>query len=197
MRQAFALLGLMTLIVSIGAVVALSRKAEAPIIIDDNDASPMSLTLTSPVFSEGGKIPSKFTCDADNISPELHIGNVPTGTKSLVLVMDDPDVPKEKRPSGVFDHWVVYNIPATTTVLEEGKVTGISGANGRGEEKYAGPCPPPEYQPSEHRYFFKLFAIDQESLHFEKAPMKDDILTAIEGHVIEQAELMGRYERIK
>lgn len=196
MRHAFTLLGIMTLIVSVGAFFAFKQKVEAPITTEDTTPSPMSLTLSSPVFVHEGKIPSKYTCDAENISPELHIGNVPEGTQSLVLVMDDPDVPKERRPSGVFDHWVVYNISPETTVFPEGGFSGTAGANGRGEEKYTGPCPPPEFQPSEHRYFFKLFATDLPTLAFAHAPTKDEVLTAIEGHILEQTELMGRYERL-
>jgi Raf kinase inhibitor-like YbhB/YbcL family protein len=192
MRQAFMLLGIMTLVVSVGAFIAFSRKVEAPHDID-NKAS-MSLTLTSPAFGQEGTIPSKYTCDGDNINPELNIANALEGTKSFVLVMDDPDIPEEvKKARGieVFDHWVVYNIPGETTMIPEGKDVGSFGLNSRGTTKYAGPCPPDR----EHRYFFRLYAL-RDTLNFINVPTLKEVEDAAQSLMIEKTELMGRYERI-
>ncbi len=204
MRQAYALMGILTLTIAVGSFVAFYEKAEAPITLEDNTHTPMTFTLTSPVFEHEGVIPSTFTCDGQNISPELNIAGVPEGTKSLVLIMDDPDVPKERRPEGYFDHWVVYNIPPSVNRFGEGAFnlgnnmaeSGMQGKNGRGEASYTGPCPPTEFQPTEHRYFFRLYATDLETLpQYLAVPGKLEILSAIEGHTLGVAELMGRYDR--
>jgi len=163
--------------------------------IDDN--MNMTLKLESPAFADGEFIGSKYTCDEININPPLKISGVPAEAKSLVLVMDDPDVPKVLRPDGVFDHWVVYNIPPTTTFFDEGKFEGTAGQNGSGQAKYTGPCPPTQYQPTTHRYFFRLYAVDILVLNFVKAPTKEEVLTAIEGHIITETVLMGKYDRLK
>ncbi|PIP55905.1 MAG: YbhB/YbcL family Raf kinase inhibitor-like protein [Candidatus Zambryskibacteria bacterium CG_4_9_14_3_um_filter_42_9] len=155
------------------------------------------MKLESPAFADGEFIGSKYTCDEINISPPLKISGVPIEAKSLVLIMDDPDVPRVLRPDGVFDHWVVYNIPSTTTNFLEGKFEGVVGNNGKGEAKYTGPCPPTQYQPTTHRYFFRLYATDIPTLNFIKVPTKQEVLTAIEGHIIDEIELMGRYDRLK
>lgn len=185
----------MTLLISVGAFFALSKKAEAPIVNQDtNRVLPMSLTLTSPAFAEGGKIPSEYTCDGENTSPELHIANIPEGTKSLALVMDDPDIPdsvKQARGIEVFDHWVLYNIPPNTSVIPKGDLVGTMGLNSRGEARYAGACPPDR----EHRYFFRLYALSG-TLNFIKAPTLKDVEEAAKGMMIEKTTLMGRYERI-
>ncbi len=194
MRNAFMLLGIMTLVVSVGAFIALSNKAEAPHAVTQDNTQSM-LTLTSPVFTDGGKIPSKYTCDAENINPELHIGNVPEGTRSLVLVMDDPDIPesvKKERGVDVIDHWVLYNIDPKTTVIPEGSAPGTQGLNTRGETAYRGPCPPDR----EHRYFFRLYALSG-TLNFIKTPTLKEVEDAAQGTILEQTTFMGRYERIQ
>jgi Raf kinase inhibitor-like YbhB/YbcL family protein len=150
------------------------------------------MKLTSPVFEHGGKIPSKYTCDGENINPPLAISDVPPGTGSLVLIMDDPDVPKHLRADGMWDHWVVFNIPATLRDIGEGEEPGgTHGVGTGGNVNYSGPCPPDR----EHRYFFKLYALGTELGLPEKAT-KGQLEKAMEGHVIEKTELMGRYERI-
>jgi Raf kinase inhibitor-like YbhB/YbcL family protein len=194
MRQAFALLGLMTAIVTIGALVAFSKKADAPgeIVISPNNSS--MLTLSSPAFANGGLIPPKHTCDGENINPELQITNVPGGAGSLVLVMDDPDIPDNvKKNLGIerFDHWVVYNIPVITEVIKEGEKIGQGGLNSTGILGYAGSCPPDR----EHRYFFRLYAIEGR-LEFRKPPTLKEVEDAAKAQMIERTELMGRYERI-
>lgn len=154
----------------------------------------MTLSLTSPAFQNGASIPSQFTCDAENVSPPLTIAGVPEGAKSLVLLMDDPDVPKALRPDGVFDHWTLFNIPPDTTEIPQAGIVGTVGTNGAGKNIYTGPCPPREYEPSEHRYFFKLYALDS-LLSLGTGMTKQEVLDAMEEHVLAQAELMGRYKR--
>ena|SRR3989344_720632 len=154
----------------------------------------MAMTLTSPAFEEGERIPAKYTCDGENISPPLKLEAVPEGAASFALIMEDPDVPRELHPEGVYDHWVAFNIPAETEVLAEGEVIGLPGKNGRGEQGYRGPCPPPQYEPKEHRYFFRLYALDRE-LALPEGATKDEVLAAMSGHTLATAELMGRYSR--
>ena len=154
------------------------------------------MKLTSIAFSNNESIPSKYTCDGDRLlSPPLSISDVPIEAKSLVLIMDDHDVPKVLRPDGVFDHWIVFDIPPDTKEIPEGgSVGGIVGINGRGENAYTGPCPPPQYEPSEHCYFFKLYALDVE-LSLNENSTKSDVLNEMTGHVVVEAELIGRYKK--
>lgn len=149
------------------------------------------MKLSSPQFEDQGLIPSKYTCDGENINPPLTIEEVPEKAQSLVLLMDDPDVPTSIRPDGMWDHWVVFNIPPSTSEILEGQnPEGILGANTRGEQKYGGPCPPDR----EHRYFFKLYALDT-MLKLAAGSSKSEVEEAIKDHVIEKVELMGRYDR--
>ena len=149
------------------------------------------MKLTSTAFENQGKIPSKYTCDGANISPPLSISDVPSQAKSLVLIMDDPDVPKHLRQDGMWDHWVVFNIPASLTELKEGEEPeGTHGIGTSNNLNYYGPCPPAR----EHRYFFKLYALDTELKLPEKAK-KQQVEKAMEGHVLAKTELMGRSER--
>ncbi len=194
MKTTYTLVGIGFIII-LGAFVFLSQTAEAPV-LPESDTLSNEMELTSAAFENGQRIPSKYTCDADNISPPLEVRGVPENARSLVLIMDDPDVPKSLRPDGVFDHWVVYGIDPATTVIPEASVHGTQGLNGAGKDSYAGPCPPPEYEPTEHRYFFKLYALDT-TLNFIKQPTKQEVLDAIQSHVIAEAELMGRYERAR
>ena len=155
---------------------------------------PTGMEIISSAFENNGVIPPKYTCDGQSINPPLAFQDVPHDAKSLVLLVDDPDVPKNLLPAGVFDHWVVYNIPPTTQEIAENSVpTGVSqGLNGTGQERYTGPCPPDR----EHRYFFKLFALDTKLEFSDKEKVtKQLILGAMHGHIIEQAELIGRYNR--
>lgn len=151
----------------------------------------MAFTLKSPAFNNGGAIPTKYTCDGDNVSPPLHWEGIPAGTKSFALIMDDPDA-----PSGVWDHWILFNMPANTTELSEAVKTlpvGTQvGINSWHHTKYDGPCPPN----SEHRYIFKLYALDS-VLNLQTGATKSSILAAIKMHHLEMAEYMGRYNRAK
>ena len=149
------------------------------------------MKLTSPAFEHNGKIPSEYTCDGEDVSPELNIDGVPDGTKSLALIMDDPDVPKHIRPDGLWVHWVMWNIPPETTkIARANEPNGIGGKSNFGRTGYGGPCPPDR----EHRYFFKLYALDS-TLDLPEGSSKEDLEKAIEGHIIEQTELIGLYER--
>ena len=146
------------------------------------------LQITSSAFPPNGAIPSKYTCDAQSVTPPLAFNSVPARTQSLVLIVDDPDVPKNLMPSGVFDHWLVWDLPADSKGFAEG--AGKGGINGMGQPGYIGPCPPDR----EHRYFFKLYALDTR-LTGAKIANKADLEGAMKGHIIEQAELIGRYAR--
>jgi Raf kinase inhibitor-like YbhB/YbcL family protein len=151
------------------------------------------MTLKSSVFEDEGVIPSKYTCDGENINPPFYISDVPDDAKSLVLIMEDPDVSKKFRPDGIFDHWVVFNMPASTISIDEGQdAPGIYGSNTSGKAQYTGPCPPDR----EHRYIFSLYALDTD-LSLETGAMKKDVLEAMEGHSLAETELVGRYNRKK
>lgn len=203
MRNAYVIVGIAGLIVFLGAAYAFNRSSTQPrntisAAVRTNTSASMAtstLTLTSPAFVDNASIPPRFTCDGDRgVSPALSIGGVPEGAKSLALIMDDPDVPKVLHTDGVFDHWVLFNIPADTREIPEGESVGVAGANGAGKNAYTGPCPPPQYEPSEHRYIFKLYALDSE-LALETGASKADVEKAMEGHIIGQAQLVGRYKR--
>jgi Raf kinase inhibitor-like YbhB/YbcL family protein len=152
------------------------------------------LSLSSSAFSAGSAIPAKHTCEGANLSPPLAIGDVPAGTKSLALVVEDPDAPDPAAPKLVWAHWVAYDLPPTTHSLAEGAGNhgplGRAGKNDWREIGYRGPCPPI----GRHRYFFRLFALDQElgDLH---EPSRPDLLKAIEGHVLARGELFGTYAK--
>jgi len=151
------------------------------------------MKITSPAFGDHQPIPSKYTCDGASVNPPLSFNDVPKNAKSLVLLMDDPDVPKTLLSAGVFDHWVIYNIDPTVTKITENSVPpGVQGVNGAGSEKYTGPCPPDR----EHRYFFKLYALDATLDFIDPSKVtKQMVLDHMRGHIIEQVELVGLYHR--
>ena len=165
--------------------------AALAVVIWSASASAQTLTISSPEFKAGGNIPSKFTCDAGRTAPNpsLAFGGIPAKTQSLALIVDDPDVPKTMIPSGEFVHWLVWDLAADAKGIAEG--AGSGGINGMGRPGYMGPCPPDK----SHRYFFKLYALDTKIT----APItnKAELLTAMEGHILQQAELIGNYERVK
>lgn len=153
------------------------------------------LKLSSPSFKNGDTIPEKHTCDGLAINPELHISGVDQAATSLVLFVDDPDVPKQIRADQMFDHWVVFNIPRSTEVIEEGQdPDGTIGANSNNNPGYFGMCPPPQYEPKEHRYQFKLFALDK-TLDLPKGSTKNEVADAMDGHIIQEDKITGVYER--
>lgn len=152
----------------------------------------MELKISSPAFKHNEFIPSKYTCDGENVSPEIRIEGIPTNAKSLVLINDDPDA-----PMGTWDHWILYDIPPTTTVIPEGIKperefsNGMKhGLNSWGKVGYGGPCPPSGV----HRYFFKVYALDV-VLNLPSGVTKSKLLKAMEGHIIAQGELIGKYSR--
>lgn len=143
------------------------------------------MELSSPVFENGENIPAKYTCDGDNINPPLKIRGVPEEARSLALLVDDPDA-----PSGTFVHWVLYDIAPDTEVILENTQPGTSGTNSFQQDTYGGPCPPS----GTHRYFFKLYALDR-TLDTGPGKTKEQLLQAMDGHILEEAELIGLYER--
>ena len=157
----------------------------------------MALVLNSDAFVDGDPIPNRFTCDGEDISPPLSWNNLPIGTESLVLIVDDPDAPDPAAPRMVWDHWVLYNLPATCSGLPEGVAsdnlpegTG-EGINSWGRIGYGGPCPPI----GRHRYFHRLYALDIRLPPELGNPGKDDLLLAMDEHILAHAELVGTYEK--
>jgi len=153
-----------------------------------------ALEITSEAFSSGSYIPSRYTCDGSNYSPALKFSDVPPGTKSLVLICDDPDAPFK-----IWVHWVVLNIPPDVKGFGENispmklEELGVNqGKNDYGKRAYSGPCPPAG---SPHRYFFRLYALDAK-LSLKEHARRADVLEAMKGHIIDQASLIGRYRRL-
>lgn len=156
----------------------------------------MTFSLTSPDFEAGGALPRSSTCDGEEHSPALAWRGTPEGTRSLALIVDDPDAPDPRAPRRVWVHWVLFDIPASATSLaEDGASTGLppgtrKGRNESGGTTYEAPCPPI----GRHRYFFRLYALDRE-LGARGHLTKTELLHAMEGHVLAVAELMGTYAR--
>lgn len=147
----------------------------------------MTITLTSSAFSDGGAIPKKHTCDGEDVSPALSWSGIPEGTKSLALIMDDPDA-----PAGTWVHWVLYDLPPDLSGLPEGtQKLGIEGMTSFRKPGYGGPCPP---KGKPHRYFFKLYALDT-ILGLKAGATKGDLEKAMRGHLLAQGQLMGTYGR--
>ena len=152
------------------------------------------MKIFSVAFTHEGKIPSKYSCDGENVSIPLEFSDVPKNAKSLALIMDDPDIPefvKQKFGITMFDHWVLFNIKPDVTKVAENSAPGTQGKNSSGNAKYTGPCPPDR----EHRYFFKLFALDT-MLTLPAGSTKAQVLEAIKGHILTEAVLMGKYQRV-
>lgn len=152
----------------------------------------MQFKLTSPAFEDEGLIPEKYTCDAEDISPPLIWESVPEGTKSLAIICDDPDA-----PMGTWVHWVLFNLPPDTKELLENvsktetlENSAKQGVNDFGNIGYGGPCPPGGI----HRYFFKLYALDT-ILNLDAGINKAELLSAMDGHIIFETQLMGKYSR--
>jgi Raf kinase inhibitor-like YbhB/YbcL family protein len=156
----------------------------------------MAFSLTSPAFADGTAIPVAHTCDGADVSPPLAWSGTPAGTRALALIVDDPDA-----PAGTWVHWVLYNLPASTSQLPEkiAKVEALDlggarqGRNDFRRPGWGGPCPPPG---PAHRYFFKLYALDA-ALEVRPGALKSDVETAMQGHTLGVAQLMGTYARRK
>ncbi|MBP9749436.1 MAG: YbhB/YbcL family Raf kinase inhibitor-like protein [Candidatus Pacebacteria bacterium] len=149
--------------------------------------------VRSPAFSHEGVIPSKYTCDGEHISPPLAIDDIPEEAVSLVLILEDPDVPRTIREDGMWIHWLMFNMPPDTSRIGEGEVPphGIAGITTGSRLAYEGPCPPDR----EHRYLFRVFALDT-MLDLPEGASRDTVRAAMEGHVLESTTLMGRYARM-
>jgi Raf kinase inhibitor-like YbhB/YbcL family protein len=141
-----------------------------------------NLIITSPAFTAGANIPVKYSCKGENVNPALEIKAIPPEAASLAIVVEDPDA-----PSGVFDHWVAWNLPPDSGIGENSKA-GVQGNNGKGKPGYTGPCPP--Y--GTHRYFFKVYALDAK-LDLPMGTNKTNLLNAIREHVIAGGELIGKF----
>jgi Raf kinase inhibitor-like YbhB/YbcL family protein len=156
----------------------------------------MSLKIVSSVFDHQDDIPAKYTCDGNDVSPPLAWSGVPAGTKSLVLIVDDPDAPDPRAPRMVWVHWLLYNIPPDTTGLAQAVSDSdlppgtMQGMNDWKRTGYGGPCPPV----GKHRYFHKLYALDTVFEDLNK-PTKAGLEQVMQGHIIEQAELLGFYTK--
>ena len=156
----------------------------------------MTLTLHSSSFNHGDAMPAKYTCSGDDVSPPLSWQGVPAETKSLVLIIDDPDAPDPKEPKMTWVHWVLYNMPPETTGLAEGITAGAlpagteQGLNDWNRTNYGGPCPPI----GRHRYFHKLYALDT-MLNISGKANKPKIEAAMQGHILASAELIGTFAK--
>ncbi|MFH1194378.1 MAG: YbhB/YbcL family Raf kinase inhibitor-like protein [bacterium] len=157
-----------------------------------NKSTGGNMKITSPAFTEGTMIPARYTCDSINVSPQLEWTGAPQNTKTFTLICDDPDA-----PVGIWVHWVVFNIPGSVTSLPEGIEPkdilpdgSKHGKNDFGKLGYGGPCPPG----GTHRYFFKLYALDTE-LNLKPGIKKADLEKAMQGHVLAESQLMGKYKR--
>lgn len=157
------------------------------------DSSPSGFGIESPAFEQGGMIPSRYTCSGEDVSPALRWTAPPAGTRSLVLIAEDPDA-----PGGVWTHWVVYNLPAGVREMpgnvpkrDNAPGGGLQGRNSFGRIGYGGPCPPPGHA---HRYFFRLYALDM-VLSLKAGATKQEVLEAAKGHILAQAHWMGRFKR--
>ncbi|MEA5503011.1 YbhB/YbcL family Raf kinase inhibitor-like protein [Halotia wernerae UHCC 0503] len=192
MAQSIAIFGLAGL-----SVVSCSNTSDRNTLINPNNSSQLkkevkTMKLASSAFDANGLIPVKYTCNGKDISPPLIWDEVPTGTQSIVLIVDDPDA-----PGGTFVHWVVYDIPATVRQLPEQIAAvetlsngGVQGTNDFGKLGYGGPCPPSGI----HRYFFKLYALNQK-LGLPAGATKNQVLATMKDHVLATVELIGRYQR--
>lgn len=156
-----------------------------------------SMQLTSPSFTHEGEIPKRHTCDGEDISPALAWNGVPDDTKSLILIVDDPDAPDPRAPKMVYVHWVLYDIPLSASGLLEGVQPEAlpkgtrEGLNDWKRTGYGGPCPPV----GRHRYYHKLYALDTTLGDLLKRPTKSQVEKAMKGHVLGEAQLMGTYGR--
>jgi len=156
----------------------------------------MPLKIESSVFEQGSSIPPRHTCDDKDLSPPLRWSGAPEKTRSYALIVDDPDAPDPAAPKRVYVHWVLYDIAASVTSIEEdGEAKALKAGARQGENDwsrtgYGGPCPPI----GRHRYFFKLYALDT-TLGDLGAPTKKELEKAMQGHILSQAELMGTYQR--
>lgn len=157
-----------------------------------------NLSMRIPAFLNGSMMPGRYSCDGEGASPLINISGVPEEAKSLALVMDDPDIPevfKQERGINEYVHWVLFNIPPDAGEIPEDTSAGLAGVNSAGVNAYAGPCPPKEYEPSTHRYFFTLYALDT-MLPLTSGATKEELEEAMRGRIIAKTQYVGLYKRI-
>jgi Raf kinase inhibitor-like YbhB/YbcL family protein len=174
----------------LGMAVACTRREP-----ERNVEAPVTIQLTSSGFSGGQTLPAKYTCEGENVSPPLEWSGVPAGTRSLALVLEDPDAPDPANPKTTWVHWIVYNLPRTTRLAENARqlpAGALIGRNDWGKTEYGGPCPPV----GRHRYVHRLYALDV-ILPDLGGPTRADLLRAMEGHVLGQGELIGMYRKTR
>jgi len=159
-----------------------NQEKESPVVKKDS-----GMKITSPSFQENAFIPSKYTCDGENINPPLAISDVSADAKSLALIVDDPDA-----PVSTFVHWLVWNISPSVSEIKEGNLPegSVQGTNDFGKREYGGPCPPS----GTHRYFFRLYALNQ-GLNLPEGARREELEKAMEGKIIDTAELVGKYSK--
>jgi len=165
-------------------VILLAVLLTAPATAQEDTRGGMNMKLSSPDFTNNAFIPKKFSGLGEDVNPTLIIENIPAGTKSLALIVDDPDA-----PMGTWVHWVVFDIPVVSRI-EENSVPGKQGITGSGRRDYHGPCPPS----GTHRYFFKIYALDT-TVGLKEGITKSDLEKAMQGHILGKAELIGLYKR--
>ncbi len=181
-----------TLYVGIVLILFCSCQSNSQVSSQNDNKKQVKIQVTSPAFEEGGMIPKKYTCDDENVSPPLAWTNVPKDTKSLALICDDPDA-----PMGTWVHWVIFNLPSDTKELMENipvqknLLNGTQqGKNDFGNTGYGGPCPPS----GTHRYYFKIYALDI-VLTQEAGITKAELLKAMNGHILAEGQIMGKYKK--
>jgi Raf kinase inhibitor-like YbhB/YbcL family protein len=170
----------------LGLFVTLFTLLSLCVILADGLQGGGQMKLTSPEFKNNEFIPKKFTCEGNDVSPTLIIEDIPKDAKNLALIVDDPDA-----PMGTWVHWVLYDIPVVSKI-DEDSITGKQGSNDSGGRDYHGPCPPS----GTHRYFFKIYALDRQ-LNLSGGINKKSLEKAMEGHILDKAELIGLYQRAR
>jgi hypothetical protein len=148
------------------------------------------MKIESPAFENDEFIPDKYTCNGKNINPQLNFSQIPPNTKSLALILEDPDA-----PGGIFTHWILWQMSSEVRTIDEDSLptTARIGKNDFSKEDYGGPCPPKG--DGTHRYMFRLYALDTADLTLSTTPTREDLLQAMTGHILEEAMLIGRYKR--
>jgi Raf kinase inhibitor-like YbhB/YbcL family protein len=172
---------------TIGLLLSMTLTMQVDLAYAGNAPGSLSLKVTSRAFAQGGKIPKKYTCDGSNVSPPLHIENVPRTARSLVLIVDDPDA-----PGRTWTHWLLWNIDSKVSEIWEDNVpqNAVEGTSDFGNAKYGGPCPPS----GSHRYYFKAYALDS-TLYLPSSTKKAALEKAMAGHILAEGKLMGTYSR--
>jgi hypothetical protein len=202
MRMAYGMIGIGFLVIFGGMFLInhhfTPKSHTSPVLLNGINATtttmPEPFTISSAEFLDGGPIPLRYTCDGEKVSPHLMFDGGPADGKSLLLIVNDPDVPKELKSDGNFDHWILFNIPVGTTEIPEGMIVGTPGNNSAGKPEYAPPCPPKEYEPSEHRYFFTIYSLDI-MLPLKMGASAEEVKTTMQGHVLGQGQMVGMYKR--